>query len=768
MRIKPSYFISRSPFVNNQMIRVCFRWVVTFLFLFTFLISNAQVKNIDSLKEKLGVTKGTERVDLLNLLASELIFSNQKQALKFANEADSIANILSYTSGRSLAYRNLGKINKEAGNYSKSLQFLKGGLKLSKEIDDISSLNSILFETGIVNYRMGDYEVALDNFNTALEYYQSVSDKAWIANVKNELGNVNLFQSNYSKALEYYFEALKIREEYNDFEKSAQTLNNIGLVYMYQQSFDQALNYLKQSLKLKTKYGDNKTIANSYNNVGLVYELKKDLKEALNSYFKALEYLKPETDKSTITTVESNIGLVYGGMGDYDKALFYLKKSLKAKEQMGEKADIAQGLTSIGKTYRQKTDYQQAISYGIMGLNKAFEIKSKKEIQEAAENLYLTYEQIKDYKNALKYHIISENYKDSLRNEIQAKEIGRLEAKYAYDKQKIEEEKIRFEKEQDEKIEEARERIIIFSAFALLGILFIAAIFYVKSVGRKNKVITEQNEEQEAILNTLQIAHTKLVQSEKMASLGVLTAGVAHEINNPVNFVFNGIENIKVNYHDLIRVVSKYEEILKKRADKKDYSEIEIVKKEFYYDEVLEEIPQTIDIVKNGATRISEIVKGLRNFSRLDESTKKEVDLHEGIDSSIVLLKNKMKYKIDLIKDYDENSRPVNCYPGQLNQVFLNILDNAIGAIDEKGTITISTEFSNDKVYISFKDTGKGISDKIKKKVFDPFFTTKDVGRGVGLGLSISHGIIEKHGGKITFDSEENKGATFRIELPMQ
>jgi two-component system, NtrC family, sensor kinase len=728
---------------------------------------HAQKKVIDSLQKKLSQSNGVERVEILIQLSDKLLHLDQNKALQYVLEADSLSKLQDYDIGRCQALNIIGIISKESGNYKQALYNFNIGIDLASKTKNKELLHRILYEKAIVNYKMGDYQPALANFTKALKFYQSVDDQAWVANIKNEIGNVNLFQSDYSKALKLYLDALRIREDLNDLEKIAQTLNNIGLVYMYQENLDEALNYLKRSLELKQKFGDKKTIARSHNNVGLIYELKGEQDKALESYFFALKLLNPETDKATITTIENNIGLIYNGMGEYEKALLYLKRSLKAKEKMGEKMDIAQSLTSIGKTYRQKADLQQAVAYGSKGLKMAYEINSKKEIQEAAENLYITYEQFGDYKNALKYHIISENYRDSLKNEAQSKEIGRLEAKYAFDKQKAEEEKLRLENEKIEELKQARQRIIILFGFVLLCILFVAAIFYVKSLGKKNEVITQQNQELEAILNTLQIAHTKLTQSEKMASLGVLTAGVAHEINNPVNFVFNGIENIKVNYNDFIQVINKYEEILKKSASEVDLKEIEKIKKEFYYDEIIEEIPQTIDIVKDGATRISEIVKGLRNFSRLDESTKKEVDIHEGINSSIVLLKNKMKYKIELVKKYDTNSQPVCCYPGQINQVFLNLLDNSIGAIEKKGTITISTAFKDSKVFIKIKDTGRGIPEKIKNKVFDPFFTTKDVGKGMGLGLSISHGIIENHGGKLNFESEEGKGTVFVIELPI-
>ena len=740
--------------------------IVSF-FLYFITYSIAQTKNIDSLKEKLDKTIGVERVDLLNLLSGELIHFEQNLALKYAIEADSLSKVLNYEKGSSLAYSNLGVVNKEAGNYDKSLQLLKKGLEISQEIDEQSIVSSILFETGIVNYRMGDYEIALSNFGTALKYYESANDKAWIASVKNEIGNVNLFQSNYSTALEYYFEALRIREDLKDFEKKAQTLNNIGLVYMYQKNLDEALNYLKQSLKLKEKYGDDKTIARSHNNVGLIYEEKGEWHEALDSYFKALEYLKPETDQSTITTVENNIGLVYNGMGEYDKALFYLKKSLKAKEEMGEKMDIAQSLTSIGKTYHQKADYQQAITYGGKGLEFAFEINSKKEIHEAASILYLAYEQFGDYKNALKYHVISEDYKDSLRNESQSKEIGRLEAKYAYDKQMAEEEKIRLKSEKEDELKQARQRIIIISSFALLGILFVAAIFYVKSLGNKNKVITQQNEELEAVLDNLQRTQTKLIQSEKMASLGILTAGIAHEINNPINFVYAGINSLLRDFEDIEPIIT---EISKIKPDSDNLAEkiklIERLKEENYFDEAYQAIPAIISDIKLGADRTAEIIKGLRTFSSVDKGEMKYSDIHEGIEMSLLLLKGKFKNRIEIIKDYDKEVNELKCYPGKMNQVYLNLLSNAIDAISEEGKIWIKTKAKNGSILISVKDDGCGISKEDETKLYDPFYTTKPVGQGTGLGLSISYGIVQEHNGEIKVISEPGKGSEFIITLP--
>jgi len=631
-------------------------------------------------------------------------------------------------------------------------------------------ISNALNETGIVNFRMGDFDIAIDNLSVSLKIREQSSNKATIAETKNELGNVNLFQSNYSKALEYYFEALQIREELKDMEKKAHTLNNIGLVYMYQENLDEALKYLQQSLLLKEKYGDNKTIARSHNNVGLIYELKEEFKKSLNSYFRALEYLDTLTDQSTITTLDNNIGLIYSAIGEYDKALYYLKKCLKAKEQMGEKMDIAQALTSIGKTYRKKYDFNQAILFGEKGLKLAFEINSKKEIQEASLSLFLTYELIEDYKKALKYHKITEDYSDSLLNEQQSKEIGRLEAKYFYDKERAEEEKIRLEQENIEEIQKNRNRIIIISGFALLIALFIIGVTYMKNLGKKNEIITSQNEKLETILKNLKEAQAKLIHSEKMASLGVLVAGVAHEINNPINFVYAGINSLMLDFEDIIPVINEISKIEPEANNlKEQIIKIKKLKEENCFNEAYEAIPQMITQIMLGADRTAEIVKGLRSFSRTNKEELKFLDIHEGINSSLLLLKNKYKNRIEIIKDFDTKISLYECNTGKINQVFLNIFSNAIDAILDEGKIWISTKKKDENIIIiSIKDTGCGMNTEVKEKLFDPFYTTKPIGKGTGLGLSITYGIIKEHNGEIKVISELNKGTEFIITLPIK
>jgi predicted ATPase/signal transduction histidine kinase len=285
-------------------------------------------------------------------------------------------------------------------------------------------------------------------------------------------------------------------------------------------------------------------------------------------------------------------------------------------------------------------------------------------------------------------------------------------------------------------------------------------------ISQKNQELRIQKEELRTTLDHLKKSQFQLIQAEKMASLGQLVAGIAHEINNPVNFINAGVDSLNINLAEIRQVMDIYHEITSKNVDSK-LKEIENFKEKVGYTETLAEIEKLISSIKNGTKRTSEIVKGLRTFSRMDEDIIRIADVHEGLDSTIVLLQNRFKNRIEIIKNYMEIPQ-IECYPGQLNQVFMNILSNAIDSIDGNGSIIIETSREEGMIRISIKDTGRGIPENVKEKIYEPFYTTKEVGKGTGLGLSISHGIIEKHNGRITFTSEVGKGSEFIITLPVK
>jgi signal transduction histidine kinase len=306
-----------------------------------------------------------------------------------------------------------------------------------------------------------------------------------------------------------------------------------------------------------------------------------------------------------------------------------------------------------------------------------------------------------------------------------------------------------------------------------------------KLIREQNVVLEEKVEERTEALQTsntqlvktlsdLKDAQLQLVEAEKMASLGQLTAGIAHEINNPINFVKSNIVPLRLDVKDLFFVIDQYGELHQAGADaiKSKLQSIDSFKKEIDIDFVKTEIKNLIKGIEEGAERTAEIVRGLRTFSRLDESELKVVNVHEGIDSTLVLLRNSMPNYVEIIKDYRASGN-IECYPGKLNQVFMNILNNSIQAIASKKIlnrseyITISTrDIEMNQIEISIKDTGPGMTEEVKHKIFEPFFTTKAIGEGTGLGMAIVFKIIEQHLGKINIISTVDEGAEFILTLP--
>lgn len=283
-----------------------------------------------------------------------------------------------------------------------------------------------------------------------------------------------------------------------------------------------------------------------------------------------------------------------------------------------------------------------------------------------------------------------------------------------------------------------------------------------------NQKLNERNDELKNSLEEIKKIQNQLVQSEKMASLGVLSAGIAHEINNPINFVYAGINSLLRDFNDIEPIINEVSKLdLENDNLKEKIKIIQKLKEENYFDEAIEAIPHIISDIKLGADRTAEIVKGLRSFSRMDNEIAEPLNVNEGLETSLLLLKNKYKTHIEIVKNYSSDLPVLKCFPGKINQAFLNLISNAIDAIEGKGTIWLTTSHSNNKIIVSVKDTGIGISKELQAKLFDPFFTTKAVGEGTGLGLSITYGIIKDHKGSIKVISEPNKGSEFIITLPI-
>jgi len=280
--------------------------------------------------------------------------------------------------------------------------------------------------------------------------------------------------------------------------------------------------------------------------------------------------------------------------------------------------------------------------------------------------------------------------------------------------------------------------------------------------------VEERTQELTQALRELQHTQAQLIQREKMSSLGQMVAGIAHEINNPINFIYGNLDYAKRSINDLLILLELYrQEYPQPNGAIQEQSET------MDLDFLIADMPKMLSSLKSGAERIQEVVLSLRNFCRLDEAQLKRADIHEGLENTLLLVGHRIQPNINLVKKYSQLPR-IDCYPAQLNQAFINIISNAIDALEEvQGkaipTIVIRSEtIDNRWIRVSVWNNGAAIPEEVKERIFDPFFTTKSVGKGTGMGLAICYQIVKKHQGKIEVTSEPEKGTEFAITLPIQ
>ncbi len=294
-----------------------------------------------------------------------------------------------------------------------------------------------------------------------------------------------------------------------------------------------------------------------------------------------------------------------------------------------------------------------------------------------------------------------------------------------------------------------------------------------KKVHERTADLENRNTELHTAMNDLRMTQQQLVESEKLASIGQMTAGIAHEINNPINFVQSNVGPLKRDIDEILDLLSQLAQIDENKDLLQQVNNLKEQYKKLDVDYLKQEIQQLLNGIEDGSKRTAEIVKGLRVFSRMDRNELVSADINECLHSTLVVMKNMTKAEVTLNVELGENIPKINCYPGKLSQVFMNLVTNAVQATRLPGrqpidrVINVRSFFNDNKICVEIQDNGNGIPKEIQEKIFEPFFTTKDVGEGTGLGLSIVAGIVGEHNGQLSFTSNPNEGTTFLITLPI-
>jgi two-component system NtrC family sensor kinase len=290
-----------------------------------------------------------------------------------------------------------------------------------------------------------------------------------------------------------------------------------------------------------------------------------------------------------------------------------------------------------------------------------------------------------------------------------------------------------------------------------------------QAVQERTRKITQANDALLAEMAERKHLESQLVQSEKLASIGQLAAGVAHEINNPIGYIFSNFGTLEGYLRNLLEMLSAYEGAEREVSAPEVVARLASLRESMQLDFLKEDVPGLMRESKEGIVRVRAIVQDLKDFSRVDSAQEWQwASLHQGIDSTLNVVASEVRYKADIVKQYGQLP-DIECLPSQLNQVVMNLVVNAAHAIGpERGRITLRTGTEDDKVWLEVADTGCGIQPENLSRIFDPFFTTKPIGKGTGLGLSLSHGIVQKHRGHIDVHSELGRGTTFRVVLPVR
>jgi two-component system NtrC family sensor kinase len=547
---------------------------------------------------------------------------------------------------------------------------------------------------------------------------------------------------NLPKSLEMAFKALQIGKTNQLESKCEAALNAIGETYIILKDYPKALNYLQRQKSICEANGNIEALAYANKDMAIVFEEMNQLDSAIYYEQMAIQDFR-KTGREEPQTYET-LGDIKMKSGNHAEALNFYQRGLQISIKNNERRASAEAYNKIATFYKNVNQADSGIYYARKGLEESKLISKKKTIQEVAALLSELYEQ-RDTKESLRYLKIADAYKDSLFGAGNIQAIQILVTQEEEHQKEIEAAKINYQN-----------KLKQYALFAGLGILLlIASILY-----RNNRQKQKANKVLEGTLTNLKSTQSQLIQSEKMASLGELTAGIAHEIQNPLNFVNNFSE---VN-RELIQELKN--EIL---SDNKE----EAIS-------IANDIDNNEEKINHHGKRADAIVKGMLQHSRSSTGVKEPTDINALADEYLRLayhgLRAKDKEFNAVMKtDFDKSIGKINIIPQDIGRVLLNLYNNAFYVVNEKRkqqpngyepTISLSTKKINGKVEIKVADNGNGIPQKVLDKVFQPFFTTKPTGEGTGLGLSLSYDIIKAHGGEIKVETKEGEGSEFIIQLP--
>jgi two-component system, NtrC family, sensor kinase len=717
-------------------------------------IVTAQQMETDSLEAVLAKLKTQPDykadTNYINTLAFKYFQIKPDTTILLSQQSIELSNKINYLKGKADALKNTGNAYNVKGEYTRSLTLYNEAFLLWQKASNIKGMGTMYYGKGIVYSNIGKYPEALENYFQALKIREQMNDTLGIASCVNAIGGIYFVQGKYNDALTNYLKALNLSESINFLANIESTNANIGEVYFRQGNYSAAKEYLLKSQQVTEKTG-NKEV------------------------------------RAFISTMMGSIKLK---QGLYKEATEYYLKTNELANEIGSPEYISRSKLGLGEVYLAEKNYEKALQFTQEGINIVVKMGHHELLRDGHEILSRIYEARGLGMQALYHHKQFKLYADSINNQQTELRAQNLAADYEYSKKEIvlkaEQEKTQLEF----KKKTNQQRWIIFSAFAALFTALVVALLIYRSrqkekranhlLNKQNTAMDKQKTKLEMALHDLKDTQSQLIQSEKMASLGALTAGIAHEIQNPLNFVNNFSE---VNRELLSE--------MKAEIDKGNLDEAKAIANDVMENEVK---------INHHGKRADAIVKGMLQHSRSSSAVKESTNINALADEYLRLAYHGLRAKdksfnATMKTDYDETIGNIKIIPQDIGRVILNLITNAFYAVTEKKSyeaaglttferlstlyepiVSVTTKKINarpddpigrGKVEIKVADNGNGIPKKVLDKIFQPFFTTKPTGQGTGLGLSLSYDIVKAHGGELKVETKEGEGTEFIIVLPV-
>lgn len=694
-----------------------------------------QNKNLVSGFNKMGndsaIQSIEKTIDDLNKRAWDVRVFDSPKAFTLCKESLKLARSIGYLKGIAEGTRSLGFCYVRLGKNEEARPLLQESLALFQSLNDLQGQAVVYQYLGVMHRNWGDFGPALAFLFQALELSRQTAFRENEGSDHYQIGVTYKYLGNFDKALEYLFNSLSIyREESNRLFQSY-PINVIGSIHFENGDYPKALDYYREGLTIRKESRDKLGEAGSLNNIGYTFLKLKDYAQAIDYCTKSLEISKITDDKRSQANTLSHLAEIYEQTGDFDKAIFFCNESLQIRKAIGDKrgeCEILLFLAGLPTNHAESENRKESFRLLEQALKIAEEIKGIDLLSKARFHLYRYYKQEGNFNEAvnnLESHIAFEN--ELHRNTINQKVVN-LEISYKAEETKKEAEAIRRKNEELTKL---------------------------------YKEVEAQKKKLEEAIADLKATQAQLIQSEKMASLGELTAGIAHEIQNPLNFVNNFSE------------VNK--ELLREMNDGIDTGNLELVKA------IAEDAIENEEKINHHGKRAEAIVKGMLQHSRKSTGNKEPTDINALADEYLRLAYHGLRAKdrsfnATLKTNFDQTIDKINIIPQDIGRVILNLITNAFYAVNEKRnkqtdnyepTVLVSTKKHGDKALIVVTDNGNGIPKNILEKIFQPFFTTKPTGQGTGLGLSLAYDIVKAHGGEVKVETKEGEGSEFVIQLPI-